>query len=117
VQERFARTEAGVASEAERITIAHLELASLLLGVVTLTEWAQEAGVALRGEAVLALADNLNSVFWIRKACARDRKAAALVRALGVEEARLGFSCLAEYLPGASNTTADYISRHSPRDY
>lgn len=113
IQERFARTEARTASSEEMITIAHLELASLLLGVAVLVEWAKERGHPLAGQALLALADNTNAVHWIRKAGARDRKAAAMVRALGVEEARLGFSCLAEYLPGKANITADYISRHS----
>jgi hypothetical protein len=116
IRARFALTESGSCPPERAITIAHLELASLLLGVVTLVEWAKGKALPLEGEAVLALADNTNAVHWIRKAGARDRKAAALVRALGVEEAAQGFSCLTEYLPGVANVVADFISRHDTEE-
>jgi hypothetical protein len=108
--------EAKEAEEGEALTMAHLELAGLLLGVATMAAVCRERGLPLAGQAVLALADNTNAVSWVRKAGARDRRAAAMVRAHGVAEATERFSALAHYLKGELNPIADYVSRHSVED-
>ena len=113
LQQRLDVTMAGEAPESTRLTIAHLELASLLLNLVVMAEEAKAQGWDLRGKAVRALADNTNAVAAVRRAGARDQRAAALMRLLGVLEIKERFSSLSRYLPGAENATADLISRGS----
>ena len=83
---------AKAATPGQDVTINHLELASLLLAVAELADQAEGCGVELLGKTVLALADNTNAVAGVRKAGARDGKAASMPRALGVEEAVSRFS-------------------------
>jgi hypothetical protein len=109
VVRRFHVTEAGLAEAGEAVTIAHLELAALVLGVGVLCEHGEGQ---FAGKAVLALADNTNAVAWVSKAGAKDGRAAALMRMLGGEEAAGRWSLLAQHVPGVDNTTADYLSRH-----
>jgi len=108
VVERFLRTSMKQEPKATAVTIAHLELATLVIGVATMLDQAS-SGV---GKAVLALADNTNTVAWAQRAGARDRRAAALVRLLGVEEAKHRFSLASKHIPGVENEEADFISRH-----
>ena len=69
--------------------------------------------MALDGKAVLALADNTNAVSWVRKAGAKDARAAQLMVLLGLAEIESSFSTLAKHLPGATNTVADAATRLS----
>ena len=111
-----ARSRATLAKEAppgQDVTISHLELASLLLGVAVMVQEAGVAGLDLGGKTVLGLADNTNAVSWVRKAGARDGKAASMLRALGVEEAVGRFSTLAKHLAGVDNSIADALSRET----
>ena len=120
VQRRLALTANKLAPAGETLTISHLELAALLLGIAVMVEQAKIQGWELDGKAVLALADNTNAVAWVRKAGARDKRAAALMRLLGLEEIENGFSSLAKHLPGINNSVADFISRshaHSHNSY
>ena len=96
VQRRLALTANKQAPEAETLTISHLELAALLLGIAVMVEQAKSQGWELDGKAVLALADNTNAVTWVRKAGAKDKRAAALMRLLGLEEIKHGFSSLGQ---------------------
>ena len=107
---RHALSLAKAAESGLELTIAHLELAALVLGVGVLIQ--EEPAIA--GKAVLALADNSNAVSWARKAGARDRRAAALVRVLGVMEATARLSLLTNHIPGVDNVLADTASREGP---
>jgi hypothetical protein len=109
---RAEATHARAAHPDIQVTIAQLELAALILGVATWTAAARERGEEVTGQAMLALADSMNAVFWVRKCGARDRRAAALMRLLGVEEVTQRFSLLANHVPGVDNEVADFISRH-----
>jgi hypothetical protein len=108
VVQRFHRTSAKQEPRPTMVTIAHLELATLVIGVATMLEQASEAV----GKAVLALADNTNAVSWAHKAGARDERAAALVRLLGVMEAKRRFSLATKHIRGVENHESDFISRH-----
>lgn len=90
------------------ITIAHLELACLVIGFTMLLD---QHGEAVRGQAILALADSLNSVQWVNRAGARDQRAGDLIRMLGVKEAVAGTSLLSNHIAGDDNVIADAISR------
>ena len=90
------------------ITIAHLELATVVIGLGTMLSVVPTCQRA----AVLALSDNTNTVSWARRAGARDRRAAALIRLLGPMEVRQGFSLAARHIEGIRNEEADYISRN-----
>eukprot|EP00952_Eustigmatos_sp_NYUAD-ZCMA_P013981 54953-Eustigmatos_ZCMA.PRE.1 len=74
---------------------------------------ARSEGQSLVGKAVLALADSSNAVAWVRKAGARDRRANALVRLVGMEEAEERFSSLSKHIAGVDNGVADFISRQT----
>lgn len=91
------------------LTIAHLELLVLVLGVATMIT---HLGTT-RPLSVLALCDNSNAVSWHRKAGARCPKASALIRILGELETRYRVYLNARHLPGVQNTHADAISRLS----
>lgn len=91
------------------LTIAHLELLVLVLGVATMIS---HLGTT-RPLSVLALCDNSNAVSWHRKAGARCPKASALIRILGELETRHRVYLNARHLPGVQNTHADAISRLS----
>jgi len=95
----------------ERVTIAHLGLAALLLNLGVMIDHATQHGMALDGAAVLALADNSNAVSWVRKAGTKDARAARLMVMLGLAEIDAGFSTLAQHLPGVDNTVADAATR------
>jgi hypothetical protein len=109
VTARFRAMERGEAAVGTTVTIAHLELAALILGLGVMAAVSGEVD----GKAVLALADNTNAVAWVGRAGARDVRAAALMRVLGVEEAAGRWSLLAEHLPGVDNGVADFLSRHA----
>jgi hypothetical protein len=96
-----------------RVTVAHLELAALLLNLGVMVDHAARQGMALVGKAVLALADNTNAVSWVRKAGAKDARAAQLMVLLGLAEIESSFSTLAKHLPGVTNTVADAATRLS----
>ena len=112
VVDRFHRTSQRLESHVHMITIAHLELATLVLGLATMTELLP----ACEGRAVLALADNTNTVSWARRAGAQDWRAAALVRLIGTMEARQRFSLAAKHIEGVKNAEADFISRHGEEE-
>jgi hypothetical protein len=112
VVDRFHRTSQRLESHVNMITIAHLELATLVLGLATMTELLP----ACEGRAVLALADNTNPVSWARRAGAQDWRAAALVRLIGTMEARQRFSLAAKHIEGVKNEEADFISRHGEEE-
>ena len=112
VVERFHRTSVKTEPRPTMVTMAHLELATLVIGVGTMTEQATSPS----GRAVLALADNTNAVAWAKKGGARDGRAAALVRLLGVTEAKDRFSLAAKHIPGIDNHESDFISRHDETD-
>jgi hypothetical protein len=97
----------------ERVTIAHLELAALLLNLGVMIEQAALQGKELDGQAVLALADNSNTISWVRKAGAKDARAARLMVMLGLAEIDSGFSTLVKHIPGIDNTVADAATRLS----
>ena len=113
IVERARATLAKTAAPGQDVTINHLELASLLLGVAVMVDQAEGCGVELVGKTVLALADNTNAVAGVRKAGARDGKAAAMLRAHGVEEAVARFSTMARHLAGVDNSISDTLSRES----
>ena len=83
----------------ERVTIAHLELAALLLNLGVMIEQAAQQGKELDDQAVLALADNSNTISWVRKAGAKDARAARLMVLLGLAEIDSGFSTLVKHIP------------------
>lgn len=112
VVDRFHRTSQRLEDPVNMITIAHLELATLILGLATMTELLP----ACAGRAVLALADNTNTVSWARRAGAKDWRAAALVRLIGLMEARQRFSLAAKHIAGVKNEEADFISRHGEEE-
>lgn len=109
---RFHRTSERLESHDNMITIAHLELATLVLGLATMTELLPTC----TGLAVLALADNTNTVSWARRAGAKDWRAAALVRLIGTMEARKRYSLAAKHIEGIKNEEADFISRHGEEE-
>lgn len=94
-----------------RVTIAHLELAALILNLGVMVDQAERQGLPLDGKAVLALADNTNAVSWVRKAGAKDTRAAQLMVMLGMAEIESNFSTLAKHIPGIDNTIADAATR------
>lgn len=100
----------------ERVTIAHLELAALLLNLGVMIEQAAQQGKELDDQAVLALADNSNTISWVRKAGAKDARAARLMVLLGLAEIDSGFSTLVKHIPGIDNTVADAATRLSSAD-
>lgn len=112
VVERFHRTSQRLEPSHSMITIAHLELATLVIGLGTMVELLPEC----QGRAVLALADNTNTVSWARKAGARDWRAAALVRVIGVMEAKKRYSLATKHIQGVANEEADFISRHGEEE-
>eukprot|EP00952_Eustigmatos_sp_NYUAD-ZCMA_P008830 36661-Eustigmatos_ZCMA.PRE.1 len=63
------------AAKHETVTMSHLELAALVLGIGVMVEEANARGTSLVGKAVRALADNSNAISWMRKAGARDPRA------------------------------------------
>jgi hypothetical protein len=112
VVQRFHRTSQKLEPRPTMVTIAHLELATLVIGVATMLE--VTSGCV--GRAVLALADNTNAVSWARKAGAKDARAAALVRLLGVMEAKRRFSLATRHIAGLDNEESDFISRHEEEE-
>jgi len=100
---------AGGKKRSNMLTIAHLELLVLVLGVATMITYLGTN----RPLSVLALCDNSNAVSWHRKAGARCPKASALIRILGELETRHRVYLNARHLPGVQNTHADAISRLS----
>ena len=109
---RFHRTSQRLESPDNMITIAHLELATLVLGLATMTELLPDC----TGRAVLALADNTNTVSWARRAGAKDWRAAALIRLTGTMEARKRYSLATKHIEGVKNAEADFISRHGEEE-
>ncbi len=100
---------AGCVSSTRLLTIAHLELAVLVIGVATM--------IANLGTvepiSVLALCDNSNAVSWHRKAGARCPIASDMIRVLGELETRHRVYLSARHLAGVNNVEADAISRLS----
>ena len=100
--------DAGIA-----ITIAHLELAVMVLGVGTMAAHLNPR----RGPIpALALCDNANAVAWHRRAGARCSKASELIRMLGELEMEYKIFLNARHLAGIDNEVADKISRESWED-
>ena len=72
------------------VTIAHLELAALVLNLGIMVEESKERGQPLEGKVVQALADSSNAIFWAIKAGARDKRANRLIQLFGLLEAGKG---------------------------
>ena len=110
VVQRLNETNAGTLMEAsEKTTIAHLELAIMVLGIGVMIENMRTT----QPLPVLALCDNANAVSWHRKAGARCPKASELIRILGELETRHKVYLNSRHLAGIDNTLADEISGRS----
>jgi hypothetical protein len=110
IAQRLNDTNAGRTSDdSEKMTIAHLELAIMVLGVGVMIENMRTK----QPLPVLALCDNANAVAWHRRAGARCPKASELIRILGELETRHKVYLNARHLAGVDNTLADEISRRS----
>lgn len=95
--------------EFERTTIAHLELAVMVLGIGVMIENMNTK----QPLPVLALCDNTNAVSWHRKAGARCPKASELIRILGELETKHKVYLNARHVAGIDNILADEISRRT----
>lgn len=110
VVQRLNDTNAGTLMEdPNKTTIAHLELAVMVLGLGVMIENMRTT----QPLPVLVLCDNANAVSWHRKAGARCPKASELIRILGELETRHKVYLNSRHLAGIDNTLADEISRRS----
>jgi hypothetical protein len=111
VVERFEVMERKEKGSEETVNINHLELAVAVLGLGVLKEVPAVQGVCLVGKAVSVLSDNYNTVYWMKKAAARDPRAHALMRLHGVEEMLGRYTTKIDHVAGKKNVHPDKISR------